>query len=39
VETYAVDVIKSRTPEDGAHGPSWPNGMIILIIITIIIYW
>jgi hypothetical protein len=35
-----VDVNTSRTPKDGAHSPSWPNGLftIIIIIIIIIIY-
>ena len=32
VKTYAVDVNTSRTPEEGAHIPSWPNGLIIIII-------
>jgi hypothetical protein len=26
----------SHTPEEGAHSPSWPNGLIIIIIIIII---
>ena len=25
VKTYAVDVNTSRTSEEGAHIPSWPN--------------
>jgi hypothetical protein len=36
VKTYAVDVNTSRTPEEGAHSPSWPNGLVIIIIIIII---
>jgi hypothetical protein len=35
VNTYAVDVYTSRTPEEGAHSLSWPNGLIIIIIIII----
>jgi flagellar basal body-associated protein FliL len=27
----------SHTPEEGAHSPSWPNGLIIIIIIIIIL--
>jgi hypothetical protein len=30
VKTYAVDVNTSHTPEEGAHSPSWPNGLIII---------
>jgi len=26
-----VDVNTSHTPEDGAHSPSWPNGLTIII--------
>jgi hypothetical protein len=37
VKTYAVDVNTLRTPEEGAHSPSWPNGLILIIIINIII--
>jgi hypothetical protein len=33
VEPYAVDVNISRAPEEGARSPSWPNGLIIIIII------
>jgi hypothetical protein len=37
VKTYVIDVNTSITyPEEGAHGPSWPNGLIV-IAITIII--
>jgi hypothetical protein len=32
VKTYAIDVNTSRTPEGGAHGPCWPNGLISIII-------
>jgi hypothetical protein len=33
VFTYVIDVKISHTPEEGVHGPSWPNGIIIIIII------
>jgi hypothetical protein len=29
---YMIDVNTSRTPEEGAHSPSWPNGLIVVII-------
>jgi hypothetical protein len=32
VKTCAVDVNTSRTPEEGAHIPSWPNGLVIIIV-------
>jgi hypothetical protein len=32
VKTYVIDVNTSRTFEDGAHSPSWPNGLIFIII-------
>jgi len=28
-----IDVNTSRTPEEGAHNPSWPNGFIFIVII------
>jgi hypothetical protein len=31
-----VDVNTSHTPEEGAHSPSWPNGLIIIVIIIIV---
>jgi hypothetical protein len=34
VFTYVVDVNTSHTPEEGALSPSWPNGLIIIIIIS-----
>jgi hypothetical protein len=37
VKTYAIDVNTSHTPEEGAHSPSWPNGLIIIVIVIIII--
>jgi hypothetical protein len=37
VKTYVIDVNASRTSEEGAHSPSWPNGLIIIIIIIFII--
>ena len=33
VKTYVVDVDTSHTPEEGAHSLSWPNGLIIIIIL------
>jgi len=33
VLTYAIDVDTSCTPEEGAHSPSGPNRLIIIIII------
>jgi hypothetical protein len=30
-QSYAVDVDTSRTPEEGAHSPIWPNGLVIII--------
>ena len=32
VKTHVIDVNTSRTPEAGAHSPSWPNGLIISTI-------
>jgi len=32
LKTYSVDVNSSRTPEEGAHSPSLPNRLIIIII-------
>jgi hypothetical protein len=29
VKTFAADTNTSRTPDEGAHSPSWPNGRII----------
>jgi hypothetical protein len=37
VKTYAVNVNTSRTPEEGAHSPSWTNELIIIIIFTVTI--
>ena len=35
---YVIYVNTSYTPEEGAaHSPSWPNGLVITSIITIII--
>jgi hypothetical protein len=31
LKSYAVDVNTSRTPEEGAYVPSWPNGLFIII--------
>jgi hypothetical protein len=31
--TYLIHVDMSRTPEQGAHSPSWPNRLIIIIVI------
>jgi hypothetical protein len=33
VKTYVVDVNTSHTPEEGAHSPTWPNGLVIINII------
>jgi hypothetical protein len=33
MKTYALDVKTSHTPEDGAHTPSWPNRLIIILVI------
>ena len=35
-KTYAIYVIKSCASKEGAHTPSWPNGLIIIIIIICI---
>ena len=35
VKTYVIDVNTSHTPEEGAHSPSWPNKLIIIIIFII----
>jgi hypothetical protein len=32
VNTYTMDVNTSRTPEEGAYSPSWPNRLILIII-------
>jgi hypothetical protein len=37
VKTYVIDLSTSHTPLEGAHSPSWSNGLIIIIIIIIII--
>jgi hypothetical protein len=36
VKTYVIYVNTSRTPEEGAQSPSWPDGLFIIIIIIII---
>jgi hypothetical protein len=33
VKTYVIDVNTSSIPEEGSYSPSWPNGVIIIIII------
>jgi hypothetical protein len=34
VKTYVTDgKTTSYTPEEGAHSPSWPNGLIIIIVL------
>jgi hypothetical protein len=35
LKTYVIDVDTSRTPEEGANSPSWPNGLVIIIIYSI----
>jgi hypothetical protein len=32
VKTFVIYVDMSCTPEEGAHIPSWPNGLIILLL-------
>ena len=32
VFTYVIDVNTSHIPEEGARSPSWPNGLLIIII-------
>jgi hypothetical protein len=39
VSSYAIDVTTSRTPEEGAHSPSWPNGLVIIIIYHISLWY
>jgi hypothetical protein len=29
---YVIDVNTSHTPDEGAHSPSWPNELIVIII-------
>jgi uncharacterized Fe-S cluster protein YjdI len=35
VKTYVIDVNTSRTPEEGPHSKSCPNGLIVTIIINL----
>jgi hypothetical protein len=35
---YVIDVNTFNTPEEDAHSPSRPNGLVIIIIIIIIIH-
>jgi hypothetical protein len=37
VKTCSVGVSTSRNPEKGAHTPSWPNGLIIITVIIVVI--
>jgi hypothetical protein len=37
VKLYAVDVNTVQVTEEGGHSPSWPNGLVFIIIIIIII--
>jgi hypothetical protein len=37
VKRYAIDVNTSRTPEEGAHSRSWPNGLVIIIICHVLL--
>jgi hypothetical protein len=37
VKAYATDVNTSHTPKEGAHSPSWPTGLILIIIIISIV--
>jgi len=34
---HVIDVNTSHTPQEGAHSPTWPNGLIVIIIIIMII--
>jgi hypothetical protein len=34
VKAYPIYVNSARTPEKGSHSPSWPNGLIIIIILA-----
>jgi hypothetical protein len=33
-KTYVVVVDTSHTSEEGAHSPSWPNGLIAIDIVV-----
>jgi hypothetical protein len=33
VNTYVIDVNMSHSPKEGAYSPSWPNKLVIIIII------
>jgi hypothetical protein len=35
VKTYVIDVDMSRTPDEGAHSPTWSNGLILLVLTAI----
>jgi hypothetical protein len=37
IKTYMFDVYASHTPEEDAQSPSWPNGLIIIVVSIIII--
>jgi hypothetical protein len=37
VKTYAIDVNTSRIPGEGAQSASWPNWLIIIIIVIYIV--
>jgi hypothetical protein len=39
VKTDVIYVNTSHTPEEGAHIPSWPKGLIITIIIIIYLFF
>jgi hypothetical protein len=32
LKTDVIDVDMSRTSEEGAHSPSWPNGLVLLLL-------
>jgi hypothetical protein len=36
VKTVVIDADTSRTPEEGAHSPSWPNGVILLLLLLLL---
>jgi hypothetical protein len=39
VETFAVEVNTSRTHEEGAHSPSLPHGLVIIIFMENWMTW
>ena len=35
VKTDVIDVNAARTPEGSAYGPSWPNTLIIMVVVRV----